>query len=112
LLDFSSEKAIMPIDIDPENNETRALLDFAGDLTGRRVLEIGCGEGRLTWRYASLTAHVTAIDPNSGKIARANADLPLDLKERVVFQACELETFAAGLDQDPRFDLAILSWSL
>jgi len=102
----------MPIDIDPENNETRALFDFAGELTGLRVLEIGCGEGRLTWRYALQAAHVTAIDPKEEKIARANADLPPELQERVVFHACELEDFVAGPGLGERYDLAILSWSL
>jgi len=42
----------MVIRTDPENNETRALFDLA-DFKSKRVLEIGCGDGRLTWRYAT-----------------------------------------------------------
>ena len=49
----------MMIRVDPENNEPRALFDLA-DFNGRSVLEIGCGDGRLTWRYADNVAHVTA----------------------------------------------------
>jgi len=37
----------MTIRVDPENNETRALFDLA-NLSGKHVLEIGCGDGRLT----------------------------------------------------------------
>ncbi|HEY2965307.1 MAG TPA: class I SAM-dependent methyltransferase, partial [Actinomycetota bacterium] len=48
--------------IDPEGNETEALFALV-DLGDAEVLEIGCGDGRLTWRYADRTAHVTAIDP-------------------------------------------------
>jgi 2-polyprenyl-3-methyl-5-hydroxy-6-metoxy-1,4-benzoquinol methylase len=105
-------KAIMPIDIDPENNETRALLDFSGDLAGLHILEVGCGEGRLTWRYASHAAHVTAIDPNADKIALANANMPTELHKKVNFHACGLEDFITGPGINERFDLAILSWSL
>jgi 2-polyprenyl-3-methyl-5-hydroxy-6-metoxy-1,4-benzoquinol methylase len=102
----------VPIKIDPENSETKALFDFAGDITGLRVLEIGCGEGRLTWRYALQAAHVTAIDPNKEKIQRAISGTPPALKDKVVFHACELEDFAAGEGLGQTFDLAILSWSL
>jgi 2-polyprenyl-3-methyl-5-hydroxy-6-metoxy-1,4-benzoquinol methylase len=60
----------MAIRLDPENNETRALFDLA-DFAGQRVLEIGCGDGRLTWRYAGRAAPVTAIDAFSPGIERA-----------------------------------------
>jgi hypothetical protein len=39
----------MTVRVDPEQNEIGALLDFV-NLDGRRVLEIGSGNGRLTWR--------------------------------------------------------------
>jgi hypothetical protein len=35
---------------DPERNEINALLDFAGDLTDRRMLEIGGGYRWMNWR--------------------------------------------------------------
>ena len=52
----------MTIRSDPEKNETRALLDLV-DFSGKQVLEIGCGDGRMTWRYAGAAAHVTCIEP-------------------------------------------------
>ena len=48
---------------DPENNETHALLDMV-NFSGKHVLEIGCGDGRLTWRYADKASSVIAIDVN------------------------------------------------
>jgi len=102
----------MPVQIDLENNEINALLDYAGDLEGRRVLEIGCGDGRLTWRYAAKAAHVTAIDPNPQKIARARTGLPPELRGRVEVYDLSLEDFAAGPGEGRRFDWALLSWSL
>jgi 2-polyprenyl-3-methyl-5-hydroxy-6-metoxy-1,4-benzoquinol methylase len=100
----------MTIRIDPENNETRALFDLV-DFTGRRVLEIGCGNGRLTWRYAPRAAHVTAIDPYADWIAQAQANLPAKLRRRVEFHSVALTDFAAASGPS-LFDTVILSWSL
>jgi hypothetical protein len=53
----ASETArVMTIRVDPEQNETSALCGFA-DLDGCRVLDVGCGDGRLTWLYADMAAH-------------------------------------------------------
>ena len=104
----------MTVRVDPENNETRALLDIV-DLTGKRVLEIGCGDGRLTWRYADKAAHVTAIDPFEGSITRAKEKTPEELKSRVNFRHITFDDFAAEsreLRASSTFDIAILSWSL
>ena len=100
----------MMIRIDPENNEFRVLFALA-DFTDRRVLEIGCGDGRLTWRYAHKAAHVIAIDPFEGSIRRAKENTPDDLKSRVEFRHIGFEDFAAA-SASSAFDIAILSWSL
>jgi ubiquinone/menaquinone biosynthesis C-methylase UbiE len=103
----------MTISFDLEENEIKTLLEFTGDLSGRRVLEIGCGDGRLTWRYAPQAGQVVAIDPNPEKIEQARQNLPSGLSERVSFRACGLEEFVAQPSpQANRFDLALLSWSL
>ena len=100
----------MTIRVDPENNEPHALFALA-DFTGRRVLEIGCGDGRLTWRYADRAAHVTAIDPYEGSIKRAKQDMADDLKSRVEFRHIGFDDFASA-SKASLFDIAILSWSL
>jgi ubiquinone/menaquinone biosynthesis C-methylase UbiE len=94
--------------LDPEDRETAALFDFAGEFTGKRVLEIGCGNGRLTWRYAEKAAHVTGIDPNSDRIERAVQNTPAHLRGKVNFFASGIDTFVTA----EKFDLAIFSWSL
>lgn len=76
----------MAIRVDPENNETRAFFDLA-DFGGQHMLEIGCGDGRLTWRYAGRAAHVTAIDPLAESITRAKQNLPPELQGRVEFHS-------------------------
>lgn len=101
------------IQIDPEGQESAVLLDLAGPLAGKTVLEIGCGDGRLTWRYAAETAHVTGIDPKAEKIAAARSALPENLQERVDLLASSLEDFASQPGgKAGQFDRVLLSWSL
>jgi 2-polyprenyl-3-methyl-5-hydroxy-6-metoxy-1,4-benzoquinol methylase len=98
----------MPVLLDPEDTETNALHDYA-DFTGKRVLEIGCGDGRLTWRYADRAASVVAIDPKAEDIEIALEDCPEELRPTIEFRAVRLEELELPAE---KFDLALLSWSL
>ena len=97
----------MSVRRDPGDSEVSALEAYVGDFSDKRVLEIGCGNGRLTARYARKAGQVVAIDPNPEKIEDAIRTWSIKLKN-VEFRPCELEEF----DSDESFDLAILSWSL
>ena len=93
---------------DPQGAEARALAQL-GDFDGKRVLEIGCGDGRLTWLYAEQAAEVLGVDPEEESIREARAALPDQLADRVEFQVAD----AQALDVPrQRFDIAFLSWSL
>lgn len=100
----------MAVSVDPENTETRALFDMA-NFDGQHVLEIGCGDGRLTWRYAGKAAHVTAIDPVAKQIALAREHMPGQLQGRIEFYSIAFDDFAAA-SAPSIFDIVILSWSL
>jgi SAM-dependent methyltransferase len=100
----------MTVAWDPEGAEGTALHAMV-DLQGKTVLEIGCGDGRLTWRYAPLAARVTAIDPDSAAIAAAQEDCPDDLRAKVEFLALNLNDYAARA-AGVKFDVALFSWSL
>lgn len=100
----------MVIRVDPENNETRALLDMA-NFRGGHVLEVGCGDGRVTWLYADEAARVTAIDPSAAQIALARESLPDPLRDRVEFLDIAFEDFAAA-SAAAAFDIVILAQSL
>ena len=99
----------MPIQIDPEESETNALFNLPITWTGKSVLEIGSGDGRLTWRYADKVTRVVAIEPDAGKHAAALVNRPRGF-EHVHFVNLSLDTFAQTSKE--KFDLAILSWSL
>lgn len=104
----------MTLQIDPEGHEITALQKVAGSFAGRQVLEIGCGDGRLTNRFAAEADRVVAIDPNQERIVRAQASLPDELHRTVRYVNASLEDFYLSwrFSTRQRFDRALLSWSL
>ena len=98
----------MPLRVDPEQNEVRALKSVT-DWHGKRVLEIGCGGGRLTVRLARLGAIVHAIDPDAKLIRAARRNLPPRFAKRVRYKVGKAER----LDHpDESFDLVVFAWAL
>lgn len=94
--------------IDPEGSEIRVLADLV-DFSGADVLEVGCGDGRMTRRYADEVASALGLDPNPEKIRRARAATPASLRSRVSFVVADITTFALSSDA---FDVAVLAHSL
>ncbi len=94
--------------VDPIGVEAEALASLA-DFRGRRVLELGCGDGRVTWHYAHEAGSVLAVDPDEERIAAARRELPGELADKVRFDVAS----AVELDV-PRVsvDLVLFSWSL
>ena len=93
---------------DPEHNETKNLKKFA-DFTDKRVLEIGCGEGRLTWRYAARATFVAGVDSDIDALRVAAYDRPSELENKVHFASAQAEHLPFRKET---FDIALLSWSL
>jgi ubiquinone/menaquinone biosynthesis C-methylase UbiE len=76
---------------------------------GKRVLDLGCGDGRLTLGLAPLAKRVDGIDPDAGAIAAAKRNARKTRVRNV--------RFIAGAAQhlpypDAAFDVVILSWTL
>jgi len=99
----------MTIRIDPERNEIRALKKI-GSWRGKKVLEIGCGDGRLTLRLASLGPKlIQAIDPGTDLIRSARKNLPERLTKQIHFKVGSAEDLKYPSDT---FDLVVFSWVL
>lgn len=92
---------------DPDGAEA-GVLGRVADFSGRRVLEVGCGDGRLTWLYAPRAQSVLGIDPEEEQISVARSNTPPELADRVQFEVGEAE----DLSKTEVFDVAFLSWSL
>jgi ubiquinone/menaquinone biosynthesis C-methylase UbiE len=93
---------------DREGVETAAIA-AAVDLDGKRVVDVGCGTGRLTSFAAARAASVYAFDPNGEAVAEARAAVPRELRRRVRFAAHSAEALDV---RRRRFDLALCGWSL
>lgn len=64
--------------------ERPAMLALAGDVTGRRILDAGCGSGALSAALRDRGAVVTGIDASAGMLALARRRLGGDVALRVV----------------------------
>ncbi|PKK85231.1 MAG: hypothetical protein CVT48_06385 [Thermoplasmata archaeon HGW-Thermoplasmata-1] len=82
---------------------------LAGLLLGRRVLEVGCGSGKVTLEYAQAAARVDAIDIDGRALAGLDACLVAKgLEGRVTTHLRSL----FDLEDEIRYDAALFTYSL
>ena len=89
----------------------RELREWGGErlVRGKRVLDLGCGDGRFALGVAPLAKSVDGIDPDAEAIAVARKSARKSSAANV--------RFAVGAAQqlpypDEAFDVVLLSWSL
>jgi ubiquinone/menaquinone biosynthesis C-methylase UbiE len=99
----------MALVIDPAGDEIHALKAMT-DWRGKRVLEVGCGNGRLTQRLIKFGVDkIIAFDPEAKSIRAARKDLPEKYKDRVTYRVGNAE----HVKQKPnQFDIIVFSWVL
>src|SRR5690349_13808261 len=98
----------MTVSRDPEETETRTIKELI-DFSDMDVLEVGAGDGRMTWRYAALARSVGALDPDADALARAEAGAPEQLRSKVRFWPADVTTAEVPASA---FDVVVFSWSL
>ena len=86
-----------------ELNTVRELVD----VRGKRVLEMGCGDGRFTFLYAPDAGYVLGVDPKREEIGEARRSRPAELAKRFQFRVAKTIS-----PPRRRFDVALFSWSL
>ncbi len=98
----------MAVRLDPDGAEAKAihgLVEFAG----KDVLEIGCGDGRVTRNIAPISRAVLALDIQQHEIAKAIIRTPESLKPKIVFRVADITTASIP---PASYDVAVYSNSL
>jgi ubiquinone/menaquinone biosynthesis C-methylase UbiE len=99
----------MALVMDPAGQEILALKGIV-NWRGKRILEVGCGNGRLTLRLAKLGAgQILAFDPDSQSIRAARRELPEKYKNRITYRVGNAEHVKQKANQ---FDIVVFSWVL
>jgi 16S rRNA A1518/A1519 N6-dimethyltransferase RsmA/KsgA/DIM1 with predicted DNA glycosylase/AP lyase activity len=96
----------MAIELDPEEHEVSALAALVPNLRQSHVVEVGCGDGRLTRRYAPRARSVLAFDPDEAAVNVFRSQLPPDNVSVRSDTVDRVEILPATAD------VVLLSWSL
>ena len=92
----------------PDGHELRLIERFTS-LRHKRVLEVGCGDGRLTFQYAAKAASVLAFDPDRPSLDEASWQQAERGINNVDFRLGTIEHLP---ERGAFFDVALFSWSL
>ena len=76
---------------------------------GKRVLDLGCGDGRFALGVAPLASTVDGLDPDAESIAAANKHARQTGARNVRFRVGAAQQLPY---RDATFDVVVLSWSL
>jgi ubiquinone/menaquinone biosynthesis C-methylase UbiE len=94
--------------VDPDGVELPTIRELV-DLSGLRIVEIGCGDGRMTFGCAHEAASVFAFDSDEELVQEARAATPHRLQDRIRFEVSDATEIELPTTE---FDLALFSWSL
>ena len=98
----------MATDVDPARVMPRAILQ-AADLRDARILEVGAGDGRLTFQYASQSRSVTGIDTKELDIRSAVVTPRMEIRGQMQFLCASATALPFSAEQ---FEVALLASSL
>ena len=98
----------MSTEIDPAGVMPRAILK-AADFRDARVLEVGAGDGRLTFQYAAEPTSVVGIDTNGADIRAASQRLGMEHHVHLQFLCASAICLPFSAEQ---FEIVLLASSL
>ena len=98
----------MATEVDPAGVMPRAILN-AADFRDARVLEVGAGDGRLTFEYAGVPRSVVGIDTKEPDIRAASQCLGIEIRGDVQFLCASATALPFSAEQ---FGIVLLASSL
>lgn len=85
--------------------EQTRILDLIGPVEGRRILDLGCGDGLLTWTLAERGAWAVGIDVDRAMLEAASARSPRRRRQRPRFVEGRIELLPFS---DGSFDVVLI----
>ncbi len=85
------------------------LIERHARVKGRRILEVGGGDGRLTRQLALFAASVVSIGPDRSRVELARKLTKAERIDNITYRVGLIER--VRLDPDP-FDVVFFSWAL
>ena len=98
----------MATEVDPARVMPHAILEAAG-LEDARILEVGAGDGRLTFQYASQPRSVIGIDTKELDIRSAVVAPRMEIRGQVRFLCASATALPFSSE---RFEIVLLASSL
>ena len=86
-----------------------ALLELLPDVQGRRLLDLGCGQGRLSRELARRGAAVTGVDISNALLAKARS---AEHADPLGIDYVEADVTSAGALAGERFDVVVCHFAL
>ncbi len=78
-------------------------------LVEKDVLEVGCGDGKLTFQYADMANRVVGIDPKGDEIEKAERSVPRRLHSKIQFHVGKGESLPIP---EESFHVVLFTYSL
>ncbi len=100
--------AVMAIEVDPVGIEPFAILQ-AADFRNARVLEVGAGDGRLTFRYATEPKSIVGIDTKELEVRSTGKESHNRFRGQVQFLCASGNALPFSAE---RFEIVLLASSL
>jgi SAM-dependent methyltransferase len=85
--------------------EQTRIVDLMGPVEGRRILDLGCGEGRLTWTLADRAARAVGIDVDRAMLDVASVRSVRSQRHRPRFVEGRIEQLPF---RDGSFDVVVM----
>jgi SAM-dependent methyltransferase len=67
---------------------------LAGPVAGKRILDLGCGDGRVSLQFCGEASHVTLVDLSRAMLARARRRIPVATRTKVDIVCADVEHFS------------------
>jgi ubiquinone/menaquinone biosynthesis C-methylase UbiE len=85
------------------------IASLAGPAQGLRLLDLGCGDGRLSLQFLPAAAQVTLVDLSAAMLALARQAIPAGHAGRVELVQSALEDYTPGCEYDVVLCVGVLA---